>query len=115
MKRTVDLSTEKPAPMATAKRALAVQVFARRIQRALEHSRNKTDLYFFRGLAFDPLAEPGAIEATAERFTAHVESIVAAYNVPRRIRGAVLGRLAEHWRFITCDEDRKSTRLNSSH
>ena len=108
MKRPVALATEatKPAhPTATAKsRALAVQVFARRIQRALEHSRSKTDLYFFRGLAFDPLAEPGAIEAMAERFTAHVESIVAAYNVPRRRRGAVVERLAEHWRFITCDD-----------
>lgn len=110
MKRTVSIATEaRTDPSKTAQptaatkaRARALDTFVRRIRRAIERGVATrgflTQLYH--GHGFDPLTEPGAVEGMAEQFTAHVESIVAAYNVPRRIRGAVLARVAEHWPFI---------------
>jgi hypothetical protein len=109
MKRPVVLATEartapsKPVPTPAAKaRARAVEVFAHRIRRAIERAVKTRSflLRLFHDHGFDPLKEPGAVEHMAERFTAHVESIVAAYNGPRRTRGAVLARLAEQWQFI---------------
>lgn len=104
MKRTVALATETrtvPTPAAKA-RARAVEVFAHRIRRAIERAVKTRSflLQLFHDHGFDPLKEPGAVEHMAERFTAHVESIVAAYNGPKRTRGAVLARLAEQWQFI---------------
>jgi hypothetical protein len=40
---------------------------------------------------------PNIVELMAERLAAHVEVIVASYNVPSRVRPGVCERLAEHW------------------
>lgn len=101
-KPTASIASARLPRGATAARSAALATFEQRIRRAVERAAATGShlTQIFHAFGFDPLAEPGAVEGMAERFTAHVEKIVAAYNVPLRTRGAVLARLAEHWHFI---------------
>lgn len=82
--------------------ARVVATFAKRIRAAFAHG-VAVDYSPTQGIdgpenvLVDLRDAPSIVELMAERLAAHVEVIVASYNVPSRVRPGVCERLAEHW------------------